>query len=146
MSQFAYPIFGRDLTNDVCDVWNVTSEYSNEIVGILTTLLQNDTCLVLTCPNGEDWYEIYYGIDISSLPGTTNFEEEYKKKLNNINGDFAHIFSKIVNPYSFEQKKATESLISAFDAETPQECVSKMKDLCEFIKKTPPKFEAIFSF
>lgn len=150
MSQFAWPIYGLDLTSAIKDVWNITEDYAQRIFGLLYELQElcpdNDFPIEIYNPNGEDWYEAYYGIDIKSGMSFDDIKNEYQKKIDDVKCDFYKITKHISVEDTPEKKKILSKLFDELDVRNAIEAGEMINELRDYVAVTPPQIEAIFSF
>lgn len=150
MSQFAWPIYGLELTSAIQGVWSITDDYAMRILGLLYNIQNNeaslDSPLEIYNPNDEDWYEAYYGVEIGPNDTFDIIKEKYDNKLNNIILDFHEIKKVLSKEETPEKKRMLAELFDEMDVRNSIEAGDMIKDLVDYIKKTPPQFLAVFTF
>lgn len=141
MSQFAWPIYGIELTETISKIWNITDNYADEALSFLYDICNGNCSVGLQVykPNDEDWYEAYYGIRIDNT-NIEDIQQNYKNYISNINEQFQNLIHEIQSSYE------AQNFYNALDVTNLAEAVPMLFQLRDYISSQPPHFQAIFTF
>lgn len=143
MSQFAWPFYGIELTEEIQKIWNITENYSEQVMAALYNIgINKEDCgLEVYNPNDEDWYEMYYGVDIESSDTMEQIETKYKDHISKIKEQFQNLSHKIQSDVANANK-----IYEALDVSNLAEAIEVLNELRDYIIAAKPTFVAIFSF